>query len=279
VAAAALVAYVWASYQEGVIRALATPLPVPLASFTTLHVPAAVAFLAAAVILTIQSLRTTGPIEIGLSWVLVAAWLGLDAARTVPVALLYLGVGGVALAAALVEALFAMAFLDPLTGLPSRRALDEALPAAGDRFSVAMIDVDHFKACNDTHGHDVGDQVLRMVAARLKQVSGGGKVYRYGGEEFAVVFPGLQAREALEHVEALRRAIADTPFTLRGVDRPAQKPEVPKVAKAARSPLKVTVSAGVAERHGGGSLADALRAADAALYRAKAAGRNRVVSG
>src|SRR5207302_1408861 len=91
-----------------------------------------------------------------------------------------------ALTAALVEASYHMAYQDSLTGLPARRALNEALLRLGGHYSVAMIDVDHFKRINDRHGHDVGDQVLRIIAAKLAQVPGGGKAYRYGGEEFAV---------------------------------------------------------------------------------------------
>src|SRR2546426_9194380 len=100
-----------------------------------------------------------------------------------------------------------MAYEDTLTGLPARRALNEALLRLGGQYSVAMIDVDHFKRINDRHGHDVGDQVLKMIAAKLAQVSGGGKAYRYGGEEFAVIFPGRKAEECLADVEALRGVV------------------------------------------------------------------------
>src|SRR2546425_6328967 len=75
-----------------------------------------------------------------------------------------------------------MAYQDSLTGLPARRALNEALLRLGGHYTVAMLDVDHFKRINDHHGHDVGDQVLKMIAAKLAQVTGGGKAYRYGGE-------------------------------------------------------------------------------------------------
>ena len=78
-----------------------------------------------------------------------------------------------------------------------------------------MCDVDHFKRFNDTYGHDAGDQVLRMVAAKLSQVGGGGRAFRYGGEEFLVVFRGRSAREAEPFVESLRRSIADAGFVLR----------------------------------------------------------------
>ena len=91
---------------------------------------------------------------------------------------------------------FHMAFRDELTGLPGRRALNEKLQRMGRIYTLAMADVDHFKVFNDTHGHDVGDQVLRMVAAQLRRVSGGGHAYRYGGEEFTLVFPARPRRKA-----------------------------------------------------------------------------------
>ena len=81
-----------------------------------------------------------------------------------------------------------------------------------------MTDVDHFKKFNDTYGHDVGDQVLRMVAARLKKVTGGGKAYRYGGEEFTIVFAGKTMEECQPHLEAVREAIENYAMQLRDKD-------------------------------------------------------------
>ena len=93
-------------------------------------------------------------------------------------------------AIAVLQDTFRMAFRDELTGIPSRRALNERLAALGNRYTIAMLDVDHFKNFNDTYGHDLGDQVLKMVAAHIAGVGGGGKAFRYGGEEFTVLFPG-----------------------------------------------------------------------------------------
>ncbi|OGK98098.1 MAG: hypothetical protein A3D33_07520 [Candidatus Rokubacteria bacterium RIFCSPHIGHO2_02_FULL_73_26] len=140
-----------------------------------------------------------------------------------------------------------------------------------------MLDIDHFKRFNDEHGHDAGDQLLRMVGATLTRTEGGGRAFRYGGEEFAILFPGRSAVDALPHLEALRRAIEATGFTLRGRDRPTQKPKRP-VAAGPRRKLSVTVSIGVAESDGGeADPREVVKAADRALYRAKGAGRNRVV--
>jgi diguanylate cyclase (GGDEF)-like protein len=90
---------------------------------------------------------------------------------------------------------YRMAFHDELTGLPGRRALNERLMGLDDHYAIAMIDVDHFKLFNDSWGHEVGDQVLKLVASRLQRVGGGGRAYRYGGEEFTIVFAGLRLSE------------------------------------------------------------------------------------
>jgi len=169
-----------------------------------------------------------------------------------------------------------MAYDDELTGLPARRALTEALARLGGTYAVAMVDVDHFKRFNDEHGHDVGDQILRMVGVRLADIGGGGRAFRYGGEEFAVLFPGKDVDQTLERLEALRRTIETTSFTLRAAGRPRKRPDSPQ-AGGQRKRLAVTVSIGVA---GSGAVAGkpeaVVQAADEALYRAKQAGRNQV---
>ena len=141
-----------------------------------------------------------------------------------------------------------------------------------------MCDVDRFKNFNDTHGHDAGDQLLRMVSAKLSQVGGGGRVFRYGGEEFLVVFRGRSAEEALPFVEAVRKAVADARFVLRGPDRPATRPyriRAPHQPAESRQGVGITISIGLAERSHRHSTPElVLDAADAALYRAKEAGRN-----
>ena len=177
---------------------------------------------------------------------------------------------------------FHMAFRDELTGLPGRRALNERLQRMGRVYTLAMADVDHFKIFNDTHGHDVGDQVLRMVASQLRRVPGGGQAYRYGGEEFTLVFPGKTAAESMPHLESVRRAIEAYQMRLR--DKPA-RPKADQVGQRRRGgrggrgsrPLRVTVSIGVAERGDVLRAPDAvIKAADQALYKAKDGGRNQV---
>jgi len=180
---------------------------------------------------------------------------------------------------AVLQDTFRMAFRDELTGIPSRRALNEQLAALGARYTVAMVDVDHFKKFNDTYGHDLGDQVLKMVAAHIAGVGGGGKAYRYGGEEFSVIFPGKDLDEALPHLEALREEIESYRLALRASDRPkkAKRTKRERGGWRGRNAVSVTVSIGVAERNERLATPQAvIEAADRALYRAKDKGRNRV---
>ncbi len=190
---------------------------------------------------------------------------------------LYLASAGFILVIGVIETSHFMAYRDELTGLPGRRALNESLAKLGSRYAVAMLDIDHFKKFNDAHGHDVGDQVLRMVASKLAAVSGGGKVFRYGGEEFSVIFARKSLDDALPHLEKLRETVASARFIPRGKNRPKRKPKKPVAQKTKARALSVTISIGVAEKAGGKTAAaEVIKAADQALYRAKKAGRNRV---
>ena len=188
---------------------------------------------------------------------------------------------GLVLIVALVETAYAMAYHDELTGLPGRRALSQALASLEPPFALAVVDVDHFKSFNDRHGHDVGDQVLCMVASKLRAVGGGGRAFRSGGEEFTMVFAAMSKREALPYVEDVRAAVAKAEFALRGHPRPKGKKAAAARGrgKAASSKLQVTVSVGVASSTAkNNSVEDVLKAADKAMYRAKNQGRNQVVA-
>ncbi|MEO1366017.1 MAG: GGDEF domain-containing protein, partial [Acidobacteriota bacterium] len=158
----------------------------------------------------------------------------------------------------------------------------------GRSYALAMLDLDHFKKLNDRHGHEVGDQVLRLVSSRLRKAPGGGEAFRYGGEEFTVVFAGRSADEAAVYLDALRQGIAARPFVVRSPGRPAGKPPKGSAgggktsggAKTVEKSLKVTVSIGVAERGDKKPTPEAvMKAADRALYKSKKAGRNRVTVG
>jgi diguanylate cyclase (GGDEF)-like protein len=157
-----------------------------------------------------------------------------------------------------------LALTDPLTGLANRRHFDEVLASEMSRaerhqgtLSLAIIDLDHFKAFNDRHGHPAGDAALRAVASLLRtRVRGHDTVARLGGEEFAVLMVGACREAACHTAERIREAVG---------------------GHASGGPLHVTVSIGVATAPGDGSTpAELVREADRALYRAKAAGRNAI---
>ncbi|HKW37296.1 MAG TPA: GGDEF domain-containing protein [Burkholderiales bacterium] len=220
------------------------------------------------------------PVDVGIAAALIAFFLACEASDVPGGFSVFMSAAGVMLLAAVLQESHRLAFRDELTNLPSRRALEERLAGLGPRYAIAMIDVDHFKQFNDAHGHHVGDQVLKLVAARLARIEGGGLSYRYGGEEFCVLFSERTLEEALPHLEKLRKDIEDYRIAVRGGDRPRGR-EAGSRLRAARTPektLSVTVSIGAAERDD--TLIRPLlviRAADEALYRAKRAGRNRVL--
>lgn len=161
-----------------------------------------------------------GALGCGFFWALATIFFALSTSRPGITSSFYFSTAGLILVVAVLEASYLMAFNDELTGLPARRALNEFLLRLGSRYSIAMLDIDFFKKFNDRYGHDVGDQVLRMVASKISKVDGGGTAFRYGGEEFTVVFPGKSQDEVVSHLEQLRATIDSSKFTIRSRTRP-----------------------------------------------------------
>ena len=231
--------------------------------------------LAFAVALALAALRLTvrpQALECGMFWTLIGTLVTFTMEAPASVSIALAG-AGLVLLVSLVETSHAIAYGDELTGLPSRRALTETLGRLVGVYTIAMVDIDHFKTFNDTYGHDAGDQLLRMIGARLAQVGGGGRPFRYGGEEFAVIFTDTALDDALPHLEALRQSIDSTGFGLR-----SQSSRRRDGTRASR-PTRVSVSVSIGAAEAGRRAAPAhevLDAADAALYRAKHGGRNRV---
>jgi two-component system cell cycle response regulator len=162
-----------------------------------------------------------------------------------------------------------MAITDPLTGLYNRRYMEshigtlvEQAATRGKPLTVLMLDIDYFKAINDTHGHDAGDDVLREFALRIrKSIRGIDLACRYGGEEFVVVMPETDMTVATVVAERLRRRIAGEPFPI----------------QQGAGAVNVTISIGLAALGNDDNAARVIKRADQALYRAKRDGRNRVV--
>ena len=148
-------------------------------------------------------------------WSLIAIWLALNAGGIGKLSSAYFGVAALILASSIVENSYALAYRDELTGLHSRRAFNDALLRLKPPYAVAAVDIDHFKSINDTYGHDIGDQVLRMVASKLARVGGGGDPFRVGGEEFTILFPGRTGKEIVDILELLRLNIESSTFRVR----------------------------------------------------------------
>lgn len=186
----------------------------------------------------------------------------------------WLGATAGAIIIATLYGAYRMAFIDALTGLPNRRALDERLARSSGRIAVGMADVDHFKRFNDRYGHEAGDRVLRSVARELRRCRGG-SAYRYGGEEFAIVFEGRQVERAGASLENVRAGVEAVRVRLNRSTGGSRAQAVRRGQHAGE--VSVTISIGVAERDPERRTSSAVvDAADKALYRSKQRGRNRL---
>lgn len=204
-------------------------------------------------------------------------WVGYELRpNELPASVLFSALAIIYLFTILIDS-YVFAYRDELTGLPSRRALYNLVLSLGRKYSVAMLDIDHFKSFNDTYGHDVGDQVLKLVASKMAQVSGGGKVFRYGGEEFTIVFPRKDSSAIIIYLEEVRQAIEAYDIVLRDNKRKqSTKAKRSKSSKASKNTVSVTISIGVSCRLAGETFDQTMKRADEALYRAKKKGRNQV---
>jgi diguanylate cyclase (GGDEF)-like protein len=247
-------------------------------------------FVAAILIFIRRFLQTHKPIEPGFAWSTAAVFLWLEYVPLGRHADAYVSTAGLIIAAALIETSYVLAYHDELTGIRGRRAFNESLLSLDQQYAIAIVDIDHFKKFNDTYGHDVGDQVLCMVASRISKVTGNGQAFRCGGEEFAVIFREMSAKDAFDHLEVLRETIQNSTFRVRTTERRTaprpgepdrRKPGKKKAAAPALTMppdrVSVNVSIGVAEPSTRCRQPEqVIQAADQALYRAKQKGRNRV---
>jgi diguanylate cyclase (GGDEF)-like protein len=262
--------------------------PLPIARYAIFVI------VAASTLLLARFLLTRKPVESALFWSLCSIALALRSIEMPRTSTLYWATAACILVVSIVENSYLLAYHDELTTLPSRRAFNDALLRLKNPYSIAVVDIDHFKRFNDTYGHDTGDQVLRLVAAKLARVTGGGEAYRVGGEEFMILFPGKSSSELVEHLEDLRRKIEAAEFHVRGRDRrqalrgPDRRNERSR-ARATKGhiirqltevesadALSVTVSIGLATSSESSDTESVVKAADKTLYRAKENGRNRV---
>ena len=253
-----------------------SPSKLPLHHYTPISFLGLVMLLSGLLLLGLQTFLHQSVLHAGRWAMLLSVLFALHHIQTPWLSSVYFTIAVLACLIAIILNSYNLAYLDELTHLPTRRALKQHMMNLGRRYTLALVDIDFFKKINDSHGHDVGDQVLRMVAGQLRKVHGGGKAYRYGGEEFVIVFQNKDAGESLLMLESLRERIANEPFIQRSRLRPKNKPNKPR-SRAKVQRIKVTVSIGVAEKsthHD--SAQDVLKSADKKLYKAKKTGRNKI---
>jgi diguanylate cyclase (GGDEF)-like protein len=257
-----------------------------------IHVPqsAFILFTLAGILLIIRLFLYESSQDASFLGVLITSFCMLNRNKASEYAI-FLTAAGLILIISVLQDTYRMAFFDELTGLPSRRALMQDMLKLGMRYSIAMLDIDFFKKFNDTYGHDTGDEVLKLVAALIKNVKGGGKAYRYGGEEFTILFSGKNVNDAWETLEELRETIASRGITVRrkrgaknnnrvktgnsSAKRRTTGTRSRSLGAADYKKVSIHVSIGVANKDETRKTPDeVLKAADTALYRAKKNGRN-----
>lgn len=266
-----LLAYSWQQGVEGLIEAYQNnQLLLPYIAWLKLYIPIAVCFL----IILFRSLSTKQlflPALLVTSSIFILTYFQLLTVPWLTVLLLLI----IYFLLNVITGSYLLAYRDELTGIPSRRALYQFSLSLGRKYSVAMMDIDHFKKFNDTYGHDIGDQVLKLVATKLANIKGGGRTYRYGGEEFTVIFPRKTAEQTLDELEKLRQSIADYEMVIRQPNRQGKDGRKNNKSSDEKT-VSITVSIGVSSRMSKQSFDQVMKAADEKLYKAKKSGRNNV---
>ena len=229
-------------------------------------------------LLLVRLIQTSSILVAGIFSSFIAITTAVHFSQQPQLATIFILIAGLLMLISITINAYSLAYLDELTNLPSRRALSQMISTLGKTYSIAMVDVDHFKKFNDKYGHDIGDQVLKKLASQLRLVRGG-KAFRYGGEEFTVLFPNKSLQEARLFCDELCKNVENSPFMLRNKKRPKAKKENGKTWRQQKQaqPLKITISIGLAERSPDLVKAeDVIKQADKALYKAKNNGRNQV---
>lgn len=242
----------------------------------TVKIPAVILFVLAMGVLLASFILKNQAMSLTFVAVLLTAFISLHFAHRPLVLAVFITALFSIIVIALFDVSYSLAFRDTLTGILSRRALEQELLKLGNKYAIAIADLDHFKHINDNFGHDVGDEVLKMVASILENYSGRAKVFRYGGEEFVILFSGMNYNEIIPQLERIRKAVERRPFVLRSENRPKEKPEkVSNNSSKGRGSISVTVSIGVAQKNELlKTCQDVIRKADEALYKSKNGGRN-----
>ena len=224
-------------------------------------------------------------IGISLFPLMAAIWAGLKTGQKVTDLSIHMVTAFTVICAIQLHAVFQMywhrVYVDELTDVANRRAFNERISSLSGEYTIAMMDIDHFKSFNDNYGHDEGDNVLRLVGSVLRNELGD-RVYRYGGEEFCAVFNGVSAEDAYMFANKVRRVLEERDFYIRKPNSKREPTSSFDRRKTRKTPngkkVQITISIGLANPTKKTKDVEAvIKLADEALYEAKRKGRNRVV--
>jgi diguanylate cyclase (GGDEF)-like protein len=219
-------------------------------------------------------IRTRGVIERSFCWALISIFYALGLSKIGPVSSIYFSTAGLIFVISVIENIYIEGFQDEITDLPTGKSMLGILSRLDRGYTVALIEVDHFNRLRENHGRRVSKEVLRSVGSKLTTAAGGAKSFRYGDEQFAVVFPGMFLSDALPIMEELRQTIKKPGPILTDKKSPRKKP---KRIEVLANKVQVKVSIGVAERKDlDMTPRQAIANAEKALTTAKNEGRDRM---
>lgn len=222
-------------------------------------------------------IRTRGVIERSFCWALIAIFYALALSRIGPVSSIYFSTAGLIFVISVIENIYVEGFQDEVTNLPTGKSMHGILSQLDRGYTLALIEVDNFERLKENHGRRLSKQVLRSVGSKLTSVTGGGKPFRYRGEVFAIVFPGMFLQDMLPKIEELRQTIKKLGPILHSQKSPGKKPRKLKRIEILANKIPVTVSIGVAERSDADmSPQQAILKAEEALSTAKREGHDQM---
>ncbi|HEX5646803.1 MAG TPA: GGDEF domain-containing protein [Nitrospira sp.] len=265
-------AWIAHSLQQPLLPGLST-------SWTALPQLALLAFAGAVLLIGIRFALNRNPFDSAIFWSVIASFVAVQGFHHGWIPTNFFSAAGLTLFVALLLASHQETYRDELTGIPGKLAYDQTVAGLGSKYVLAVVGIDQLKQYGNRHGKSVSEQMLRLIAPKIMASAGGGKVHRLAGEEFTVLFPRKSTTATLVDLEAMRKAVEEAEFYLRGRHRVWERGATART-KARDVALSATVSIGVAESGDARpALALVTKAAYRALYEAKGEGGNRVKRG
>jgi diguanylate cyclase (GGDEF)-like protein len=259
--------------QAGFALSLQQPLlPMLKTDWVALPQPAVLSFCSALFLIGARFILEKNPLDSGTLWALLASFAAFQGLHFGWSPTNFLSAAGLILFLTLVQASHRRTYCDELTGVLGKPAYEEAVATIGRKYALAIVGIDQLKQYGNQHGKLVSEQLLRLIAPKIMAAAGSGKVYRLAGEEFTILFPRKTATETLVTLEAIRKAVEQTPMYLRGRDRVWEGGGSSRTRSDGEE-LVVTASIGLAEAGASrSSLSLVTKAAYRALYEAKGEG-------